>query len=101
MNICPTGGNGALISVVYPTIRGKDRMNGYDLRLPELVIEHFGAEPLPNLGKKMDEVIFVMAHSAFRARSVGEICMLMNDHLVLIDVQGIVDRDEARKAGMH
>ena len=49
----------------------------------------------------MDEVIIVMAYSAFRARSVGEICMLMNNYLVLIDVQGIVDRDEARKAGMY
>jgi len=65
------------------------------------VIEQFDAEPLPNQGKKMDEVIIVMAYSAFRARSVGEICMLMNNYLVLIDVQGIVDRDEARKAGMY
>ncbi|MEI6842419.1 MAG: nucleotide sugar dehydrogenase [Methanomicrobiales archaeon] len=39
---------------------------GYDPMLPESVIEHFGAKPLPKLDKKMDAVIIAVAHSAFR-----------------------------------
>ena len=74
---------------------------GYDPMLPDSVIEHFGVKPLPKLDKKMDAVIIAVAHSSFRKMSVGEIRKLMKDHPVLIGVRGMVDQDEAEKAGMY
>jgi len=74
---------------------------GYDPLLPDSVIEHFGVKPLPKLDKKMDAVIIAVAYSTFRGMSVGEICGLMNDHPVRIDVRGMVDQNEAEKAGMY
>ena len=73
---------------------------GYDPLLPESVIEHFGAKSLPKLDKKMDAVIIAVAHSVFKKMQVYEIRSLMNDHPVLIDVRGIVDRDTAEKTGI-
>ena len=74
---------------------------GYDPLLPETVISHFGAQPLPKLDRKMDAVIIAVAHSSFRKMSVGEIRNLMNDHPVLIDVRGMVDYETASKAGIY
>jgi len=73
---------------------------GYDPLLPESVIEHFGAKPLPKLDKKIDAVIIAVAHSVFKKMQVHEIRSLMNDHPVLIDVRGMVDRVAAEKSGM-
>ena len=72
---------------------------GYDPMIPDLVIEHFGAKPLPKLDKKMDAVIIAVALSSFRKMSVGEICVLMNRNTVLIDVRGMVDQDERGRLG--
>ncbi len=72
---------------------------GYDPLLPESVIERFGAKPLPKLDKKMDAVIIAVAHSTFRAMSIGKICRLMNSHSVLVDVRGMVDCEAVEKAG--
>ena len=74
---------------------------GYDPMLPESVIEHFGAKPLQKLDKKMDAVIIAVAHRQFKGMSVGDIRKLMNDHPVLIDVRGMVDRDSDEWAGMY
>ena len=74
---------------------------GYDPLLPESVIERFGAKPLPKLDKKMDAVIIAVAHSTFRAMSIGEICRLMNSHSVLVDVRGMVDCEAVEKAGRY
>ena len=73
---------------------------GYDPLLPDSVIKHFGARPLPKLDKKMDAVIIAVAHKPFKEMSVLEIRSLMKDNPVLIDVRGMVDRDAAGKAGM-
>lgn len=74
---------------------------GYDPLLSNNVIEHFGAKPLPTLNKKMDAVIIAVAHSVFRKMGIADICHFMNHNPVLIDVRGMVDRDEAEKAGVY
>ncbi|MDO8871970.1 MAG: nucleotide sugar dehydrogenase [Methanoregula sp.] len=73
---------------------------GYDPLLPDSVIKHFGAKPLPKLDKKMDAIIIAVAHAPFKNISVQEIRLLMNDKPVLVDVRGMVDRDAAEKLGM-
>jgi UDPglucose 6-dehydrogenase/UDP-N-acetyl-D-galactosamine dehydrogenase len=74
---------------------------GYDPLLPDSVIKHFGAKPLPKPGKKMDAVIIAVAHKQFKEMSFAQIRRLMNDHPVLIDVRGMVDRVAARKNGVY
>ncbi len=74
---------------------------GYDPLLSDDVIQHFGAKPLPTLNKKMDAVIIAVAHSVFREMGIADICRFMNHNPVLIDVRGMVDRDEAEKAGVY
>ena len=73
---------------------------GYDPLLPESVIEHFGAKPLPKLDKKMDGVIIAVAHSVFKKMQVHEIRSLMNDKPVLVDVRGMIDRLAAENTGI-
>jgi len=74
---------------------------GYDPMLSDDVIKHFGAKPLPKLDKKMDAVIVAVAHASFKEMSMANIRRFMNDKPVLIDVRGVVDRDEAEKAGVY
>jgi UDPglucose 6-dehydrogenase/UDP-N-acetyl-D-galactosamine dehydrogenase len=74
---------------------------GYDPLLPDSVIRHFGAKPLPKLDKKMDAVIIAVAHAPFKRMSVPEIRSLMNGKPVLVDVRGMVDRDAAEKNGIY
>ena len=74
---------------------------GYDPLLSNAVIEHFGARPLPRLDKKMDAVIIAVAHKEFKQMSVKDIRLIMNEHPVLIDVRGMVDKKEAEKTGMY
>ena len=74
---------------------------GYDPLLPDSVIAHFGTKPLPKLDKKMDAVIISVAHRQFRDMSMKQILDLMNKNPVLIDVRGMVDRDEAGKVGIY
>jgi UDP-N-acetyl-D-glucosamine/UDP-N-acetyl-D-galactosamine dehydrogenase len=76
-------------------------MYGYDPLLNASVIEDFGVKPLPNLDKKMDAVIIAVAHRQFKGMSIGDIRKLMNDLPVLIDVRGMLDRDEAEKKGIY
>jgi UDP-N-acetyl-D-galactosamine dehydrogenase len=74
---------------------------GYDPLLPDSVIAHFGTIPLPKLDKKMDAVIISVAHSQFRKMGIAEISRFTNDHPVLIDVRGMVDRQAAEEKGMY
>ena len=74
---------------------------GYDPLLPDAVIKHFGAKPLPKLDRKMDAVIIAVAHKQFREMPVKTIRGLMNDHPVLIDVRGMVDPKAAGKNGIY
>jgi UDP-N-acetyl-D-galactosamine dehydrogenase len=74
---------------------------GYDPLLPDDVIRHFGAKPLPKLNKKMDAVIIAAAHRQFTQMPVKDIRSMMNDHPVLIDVRGMIDKDQAEKSGMY
>lgn len=56
---------------------------------------------LPGLDLKMDVVIIAVGHRQFREMGIREIRGLMNDHPVLVDVKGIVDRGEAEGLGMR
>ncbi|MCK9593140.1 MAG: UDP binding domain-containing protein [Methanoregula sp.] len=73
---------------------------GYDPLLSNSMIKYFGVNPLPNMDTKMDAVIIAVAHKQFKEMSVEKIRSLMDDHPVLVDVRGMVDRDAAEKAGM-
>jgi UDP-N-acetyl-D-galactosamine dehydrogenase len=57
-------------------------------------------KPLPNLDEKMDAVIIAVAHKQFTEMPAEKIRSLMDDHPVLVDVRGMVDRDAAEKLGM-
>lgn len=70
---------------------------GYDPLLPDTVIKHFGATPLPKLDKKMDAVIIAVAHKQFRQLPIEKIRAFMNNNPVLIDVRGMVDPVKAKK----
>jgi UDP-N-acetyl-D-glucosamine/UDP-N-acetyl-D-galactosamine dehydrogenase len=74
---------------------------GYDPLLSDALIEHFGVKPLPKLDKKMDAVIITVAHKEFKQMSLKNIRMMMKDNPVLIDVRGMVDKNEAEKIGMY
>ena len=64
------------------------------------MIEQFGVKALPGLDLNMDAVIIAVGHRQFREMGVSEIRSLMNDHPVLVDVKGIVDRGEAERRGI-
>jgi len=74
---------------------------GHDPLISDDVIERFGVLPLPRLDKKMDAVIITVAHKQFKEMSLQQIRRLMNDHPVLIDVRGMVDRVAAMNSGMY
>lgn len=74
---------------------------GYDPLLPDAVISHFGAIPLPNLDKKMDAVIIAVAHKQFKEMSVRDIKGLMNSKPVLIDVRRMVEPADAKAQGIY
>ncbi|MEI7856626.1 MAG: nucleotide sugar dehydrogenase [Methanomicrobiales archaeon] len=73
---------------------------GYDPHLPDGVIQKFGATPLPALDKKVDAIIVAVAHDAFKLMNIDRICNLMNDHPVLVDVRGMIDRTIAEENGI-
>jgi UDP-N-acetyl-D-glucosamine/UDP-N-acetyl-D-galactosamine dehydrogenase len=74
---------------------------GYDPLLPDAVIKHFGAIPLPKLDKKMDAVIIAVAHKQFKDMPVDRIRKIMNDKPVLVDVRRMIEPAAAEKAGMY
>jgi UDP-N-acetyl-D-galactosamine dehydrogenase len=74
---------------------------GHDPLLSDDVIERFGVLPLPHLDKKMDAVIIAVAHKQFKEMALTQIRQLMNEHPVLIDVRGMVDRAAAMNNGMY
>jgi UDP-N-acetyl-D-galactosamine dehydrogenase len=78
-----------------------ENVYGYDPLLPDSVVRHFGAEPLPKLDRKMDAVIIAVAHRQFKEMTIRDIRQLMNDHPVLIDVRGMLDRTAAQKNGFY
>ncbi len=55
----------------------------------------------PGFDLQMDAVIMVVGHRQFREMGVSEIRGLMNDHPVLVDVKGIVNRGEAEEMGIR
>jgi UDPglucose 6-dehydrogenase/UDP-N-acetyl-D-galactosamine dehydrogenase len=79
----------------------KIEVHGYDPLLSDEMIERFGVKALPGLDLKMDAVIIAVGHRKFRDMGVSEIRGLMNDHPVLVDVKGIVDRGEADEMGIR
>lgn len=74
---------------------------GYDPLLDEEIINKFGASPLPKLDKKVDAVIITVAHKQFCKMGVDLIQKTMNKDPVLIDIRGMIKREEAEKRGIH
>ena len=74
---------------------------GSDPLLPDSVIEHFGAKPLPGQQKKMDAVIIAVAHAQFRAMSMDDILGFMNKNPVIVDVRGMLDRENTDRKGLY
>jgi UDP-N-acetyl-D-glucosamine/UDP-N-acetyl-D-galactosamine dehydrogenase len=74
---------------------------GYDPLLSDSVIAHFGTKPIPKLDKKMDAVIIAVAHAQFRKMGIAEICRFMNDHPVIIDVRGMVNKEAAEQQEIY
>jgi len=74
---------------------------GYDPLLSDSVIANFGTKPLPKLDKKMDAVIIAVAHAQFRKMGIAEICQFMNNHPVLIDVRGMVNKEAAERQEIY
>ena len=73
---------------------------GYDPLLPDSVIKHFGAQPLPKLNKKMDAVIIAVAHKQFRDMTIVDFIKMMNGKPIMIDVRGMVNGETAEKKGV-
>jgi len=74
---------------------------GYDPLLKDEIIEKFGAIPLPRLDNHMDAVIIAAAHKQFCKMGIDSIRKLMNKDPVLIDVRGMIKREDAEKLGVY
>ena len=74
---------------------------GYDPLLKDEIIEKFGAIPLPRLDNHMDAVIIAAAHKQFCKMGIDPIRKLMNKDPVLIDVRGMIKREDAEKLGVY
>jgi UDPglucose 6-dehydrogenase/UDP-N-acetyl-D-galactosamine dehydrogenase len=70
---------------------------GYDPLLKDDIIEKFGAIPFHDRTNKMDAVIIAVAHTQFRQMDTEAILSYMNKDPVLIDVRGIIKREEVER----
>ena len=78
----------------------KIEVYGYDPLLSDEMVEQFGVKTLPRQDLKMDAVIIAAGHRQFQEMGVSEVRGLLNDHPVLVDVKGIMDRGEAEEMGI-
>lgn len=74
---------------------------GCDPHLQDEIIEKFGAIPLPKLDNPMDAVIIAAAHKEFRQMGIESIRKHMTKDPVLIDVRGMIKREDAEKLGIY
>jgi UDP-N-acetyl-D-galactosamine dehydrogenase len=79
---------------------------GYDPMVTGADLEDkFGIKLLDNLTEitkdKVEGIIISVAHSAFRKLKLTDIKKMQNPSPVLIDVRGIFNANEARKAGLY
>ena len=67
--------------------------------------DEFGIKLLKDLGEitksKADCIIVTVAHSFFRKLKLSDLRKMQNSNPVLIDVRGIFDAEEARRAGFY
>jgi len=77
------------------------KVYGYDPLLSKEEIERFGVTALDNLGKTVDCVVMAVAHDEFKQMNLDDLTRMMNDKLVLIDVRGIVNDQEAEEKGFY
>jgi len=87
--------------IIHELKEFKIEVYGHDPLLPDEVIRRFGAIPLPHLDQKADAVIIAVAHKQFRKLTVQEICNLMGEQPVLIDVRGMVDPNRRELSGLY
>ena len=79
-------------------------ITGFDPMLKGADFEdEFGIKLLSNLTKiaKVDGIILAVAHSSFRKLKLSDLKKMQNSNPVLIDVRGIFDAEEARRAGFY
>jgi len=81
-------------------------ITGFDPMLKASDFEdEFGIKLLNDLGEmtksKADGIILAVAHSSFRKLKLIDLKKMQNSNPVLIDVRGIFDAEEARKAGFY
>lgn len=79
---------------------------GFDPLLnPNDFAHEFNMKLIKSLGEvkrnKVDGIIIAVAHSSFRKLSLEELRKMQGKAPVLIDVRGIFEAEEARKAGFH
>jgi UDP-N-acetyl-D-glucosamine/UDP-N-acetyl-D-galactosamine dehydrogenase len=74
---------------------------GCDPLLNDEVIEKFGAIPFPSENSPIDAVIIAAAHTQFRKMGVDSIRKFMTNDPVLIDVRGMINREDAERTGVY
>jgi UDPglucose 6-dehydrogenase/UDP-N-acetyl-D-galactosamine dehydrogenase len=74
---------------------------GYDPLLRREEIEGFGVNAIDTPDAKVDCVIITVAHDEFKKMKLEDVKKFMNDKPVLIDVWGVIDREEANKKGFY
>jgi UDPglucose 6-dehydrogenase/UDP-N-acetyl-D-galactosamine dehydrogenase len=87
--------------IIHELKEFKIEVYGHDPLLSEEVIRKFGAIPLPHLDQKSDAVIIAVAHNQFRTMTIQEICNLMGEQPVLIDVRGMVNSKSRVLSGLY
>ena len=79
-------------------------ITGFDPMLKGADFEdEFGITLLSDLREstKVDGIILAVAHSSFRKLKLSDLKKMQNSNPVLIDVRGIFDAEEARRAGFY
>ncbi len=79
-------------------------MYGYDPLLSNEEIEQFGVKALDELNvknEKVDCVIMAVAHDEFKVMTLEDLARMVNEKLVLIDIRGLFDEEEAKSEGFY
>jgi len=72
---------------------------GYDPLLSKEEIEAFGVNALDDFNVIMDCVIVAVAHDEFKKMKLDDIRKFMNNKPVLVDVRGMLNREELEEKG--
>ncbi len=73
---------------------------GYDPLLSDQEVEDFGAKTSVLNEIKVDCIVITVAHDQFKKFSIYELKKHMNDNPVLVDIRGILNKEECKKEGI-